>query len=275
MRTTAFFTAILLFATSAVVPAAHAASDAATVTMLIARVQVLSQQLASAAKEAAAGNFDAFGNLKKTRDAVAVYMKRLDGYSDRLAPTINFVDLDVAWAQLSADVTTVLESQEQIAGIAEVAGDINSKLPVLNSRMDEVVKTLAEHPGSVMPVMIAAREMLLADRMQRRIPLILNGGEESASAADGLQRDAQFYGAVLEGLLKGNKDLDLKPMGNKIARDILKDLNTQWTELTPTVNKVLDGAAGVQAARRTANKAAEDAQTVLIKGDALMSRINE
>jgi twitching motility protein PilJ len=275
MRTTSFCATIVLFVVATAVPAAHAASDTEKATMLIARTEVLSQQLASAAHDAVGGNVDAFANLKKTRDAIAECMTRLDGYADRLAPKTNFGGLDVEWAQLSSDVTKLLESQEQIAGIAEAAGDINGKLPVLNSRMDEVVNTLAKHPDSAIQVMIASRLMLLADRMQRRMPLILNGDEGAESAAMGLQRDAQFYSAVLEGLLKGNKDLDLKPMGNAIARDILKDINTQWTGLAPTVTKVLDAAADVQAARRAADKVAEDALTVLIKGDALMSRINE
>ena len=105
-------------------------------------------------------------------------------------------------------------------------------MPLLNSRMDEVVKILTEKNGSPSQVMISSRQMLLADRMQRRVQSILQGGEDAQSAADGLARDAQFYGAVLAGLISGNPDLNIRAMDNaeREAR-FSADINEQWTDL--------------------------------------------
>lgn len=275
MRVKSFCTAILLFAGVAVVPAAYAASDSAQATVLVARAQVLSQQLASASRDAAGGNADAFASLKFERDTLAEHVTRLDGFADRVAPKRNFADLDAAWAPLRADAGTVLDNQQVIVAVTAAAADISARLPGLNSRVDEVVRILAEHPDSAVQVMVASRQMLLADRMQRRIQSILNGGDDAESAAMGLQRDAAFYGAVLTGLIKGNKDLELKAIGNANARTILKDVDTQWTELAPIFAKVLDATASMQAARQAALKTADDAQTFLGRAEALMSRINE
>jgi twitching motility protein PilJ len=273
MRAKPISIAMVLFA-AASAPAAYAASDAAQATMLIARVEVLSQQLASASGDAAGGNTDAFASLKRTRDAIAGHMNRLHSLTSG-GTMKNAADLDAAWLQISADVGKVLEDQEQVTAMNMAASDINAKMPVLNSRMDEVVKILVERADSAGQVMIASRQMLLSDRMLRRMQSILGGGDEAESAAMGLQRDAQFYGVVLEGLIKGNKDLELKPIGNASVRSILTDINRQWIDLSSTVSQFLAGAADVQKARQAAEKTAGDVVILLAKADALMSRVNE
>ena len=81
--------------------------------------------------------------------------------------------------------------------------------------------------------MISSREMLLADRMQRRVQSILQGGEEAQSAADGLQRDAQFYGARANGPDRAAiPTLNIRAMDNANAKEILADINDSWAELS-------------------------------------------
>src|SRR5581483_6975783 len=140
-------------------------------------------------------------------------------------------ELDKAWAPLNTNATKILDSKEQVLNTANVAADFNSKMPVLNSRMEEVVKILTEKNGSASQVMISSREMLLADRMQRRVQSILQGGEEAQSAADGLQRDATFYGAVLNGLISGNADLNIRAMDNANAKTILSEISEGWNKI--------------------------------------------
>src|SRR5262252_6998592 len=48
------------------------------------------------------------------------------------------------------------------------------------------------------------------------------------AAADGLARDAQFYGVVLAGLINGNPDLNIRAMDNASAKEILSEINKQW-----------------------------------------------
>ncbi|HEX6833903.1 MAG TPA: methyl-accepting chemotaxis protein, partial [Rudaea sp.] len=183
-------------------------------------------------------------------------------------------ELDKAWAQLNTDVTKIIGSKEQVLNAANVAADFNAKMPVLNSRMEEVVKALTERNGSAGQVMISSREMLLADRMQRRVQSILQGGEEAQSAADGLARDAQFYGVVLGGLISGNADLNIRAMDNANAKEILNDINQQWIALADPVKKLLDAASGLQDVKSSADQASIDSQTVLLKAEPLALAIS-
>ena len=260
------------------------AGQDAKAAALVTRAQVLSQQLSRQANDAAGGNVDAFGSLKQTRDTIADLINRLkqgdartgmQGYSGESSLAADFKELEAAWSQLSGDSTKVLDSQQQILGSATTIDDFNRKTAVLNSRMDEVVKILTERTGSTTQVMTASRQMLYADRMQRRAQSIIQGGEDSPTAAAGLQRDAQFYGVVLSGLINGNPDLNIKPMDNPAARDILNDINKQWIDLTPQVTKLLDSATSLQEVKQAVDKASVDSQTLLLKADTLAQHIGD
>src|SRR5262249_282635 len=154
------------------------------------------------------------------------------------------------------------------------AADFNNKMPLLNSRMEEVVKILAERNGSPTQVSISSRQMLLADRMQRRVQSILQGGEEAQSAADGLQRDETFYGAGLTGLISGNSDLNIRAMDNANAKTILTEINEGWTQLAgDQIKKLLDSASSLQDVKQAADQASIDSQSMLLKADPVATRI--
>jgi twitching motility protein PilJ len=258
------------------------ASQDAQASALVTRVQVLSQQLSRQSADAAAGNLDAFASLKHTRDTIADLFTRLQkgdartgmgGYAEMATLKGDFAELEQAWNQLSADAGKVLDSQEQVLSTAASTDDFNRKTAVLNSRMDEVVKILTERGAVGTQVMIASRQMLYADRMQRRAQAIVAGGEDSPSAAAGLQRDSQFYGVVLAGLINGNADLNIKALDNASAKEILADINKQWIDLAPQVTKLFEAAPTLQAVKQAADKASIDSQTLLFKADPLSEHI--
>jgi twitching motility protein PilJ len=249
---------------------------------LVTKVQVLSQQLSKVANDAAGGNIDAFKSLEQTRNTIDDLLGKfkkgdpaggMRAYGTESQLTTEIANMDRAWAQLNTDATKILSSKEQVLNTAQVAADFNSKMPVLNSRMEEVVKALTEKNGSAGQVMISSREMLLADRMQRRVQSILQGGEDAQSAADGLARDAQFYGVVLSGLINGNSDLNIRAMDNPSAKEILSEINKQWVELADPVKKLLDAASGLQDVKQAADQASIDSQTMLLKAEPLGQRI--
>ncbi len=272
MRTMSFYKSALLIVALATATTACLAKDATKAALSVARVQLLAQQLSGAARDAAGGDIDAFSSVERLRNDIADRLALLkrgdlgDAYS---------VDLDAAWTQLSADAGKVLDNREQVLDAANAASDFSSRLPVLNAHMDEAEHILVDHQASATQVMITSRQILLVVRMQRRVASILQGGEESESAADGLQRDAALYDVVLTGLLKGKADLEIKALDDADARVIVEKIKKEWTELTPARTKLLGLAPHVQAAKEAADKAAFDCQKVIAKADALIRRLEE
>ena len=221
----------------------------------LANVQVRSQQLALLANDASGGKVEAFLDLDAARKRIGAALTQLkqgdartgfSGLAGRASLSAELLGVDKAWAPLDANVTKILQRQPQIIGSRTAVDDFDAKAARLNAHTDEIVKTLVDGHGSKLQVKLAAYQMLLIERMQRRAHAVLDGGEDAANAATGLQRDRTFYGAVIASLLDGNPDLDLKAIDDAAARGILQDMNTQWDELAPAIATLLDAAAALQ-----------------------------
>src|SRR3546814_10242684 len=83
----------------------------------------------------------------------------------------------------------------------------SSQVPQLQAKTDEVVRQMMDTGSSSSQIYIAMRQLLLADRMLRRVTVILQGGAGAVSAADAFSRDAQGFAQVLQGLERGNAEM--------------------------------------------------------------------
>src|SRR4029078_4544747 len=104
------------------------------------------------------------------------------GYANESGVAKEIGDLDKAWGPLNTNATKILDSKEQELTTKVIADEFNTKMPLLNSRMDEVINILTEKNGSPSQVKISSRQMLLADRMQRCGQSTVQDGREGQAA---------------------------------------------------------------------------------------------
>ncbi|WP_199096728.1 methyl-accepting chemotaxis protein [Dyella sp. ASV21] len=253
---------------------------------LTTQIQVLSQQTAKYALEAADGNVDSFKELETNRNAIDSAVQRLNKgdekggmkpYADNNASPAGraVAALTNAWGQLDADIGKILSNKALVVDSAQRAGTLGRELPLLNSSMEQVVNILQQRGGSAEQTYTSARQMLLADRMIRRVQEVLQGGEASQPAADGLARDGQLYGSVLKGLLEGNTEVGVRAMGDANARKILTDLQSQWDNLQDPVGKLVGAAANLSDVKRAGNQASLDSQNVLLRANELADQVGK
>ncbi|HET6632892.1 MAG TPA: methyl-accepting chemotaxis protein [Rhodanobacteraceae bacterium] len=225
---------------------------------LTTQVQVLSQQTAKFALEAASGNVDSFPELQNASHTIEAAVTRLKNgdpaqgmpayakASGQVGAAVQA--LDQAWTRLQSDVAKILANKETVIDSAQRAQAFGDKIGLLNSRMDQVVNIIVQQNGSAAQVFTASRQTLLADRMIRRVQTILQGGDDASAAADGLLRDANTYSQVLEGLLSGNESLNVRAMRNRNAQRILEEISSTWTALNkPVVQAPADAATPADA----------------------------
>jgi len=252
-----------LAATFTVAALSACSTDNGETVVTAGRLQLLAQRMPYDADAALAANLDSFKQLKFERESAAPLLARL-----RTAELDGGVAR--AWAKFDSDIGKVMDGEAAIMAMAEHAGDVYAKLQELNSRMDEVVKVLAEgHDGTKMQVMMASRCMLLLDRVSRRIQSVTTGGEEAQTASDGMVRDWQFYHAVVSGLQNGNTDLGIDKMSNASARTILGAIDGQAKTLDDDIKAIATAAAQVQDTRQAADASHIDGDTVVLKAAAL------
>jgi twitching motility protein PilJ len=241
----------------------------------VSEVQVLSQQIATKANEAASGNFDAFAELKETRDRVEANINALksgDGtltksYGSEAGVAEPIQALDAEWQRLKGSVDTILGRQDLVLDMTQTASDFNSRIPMLTQRMDEITNVLRERNAPGDQVYMAARQMLLADRMLRRVADILKGGDLAVSAADQFGRDAQIYGRVLTALSEGSAEMNIRPLTDPQARNILTEISNMFAQVGASADKIQRASTELFEVTEAADAAVTDAEGVLVASE--------
>jgi twitching motility protein PilJ len=253
---------------------------------LTTQIQVLSQQTAKFALEASDGNTDSFKELEGTRNSIDAAVQKLNRgdvksgmqpYADNNAtPAGRAVSaLDASWKQLDTDIGKILSNKTVVLDSGQRANTLSQQMPLLNSSMEQVVNILQQRNGSSEQMLGTSRQMLSADRIIRRVQEVLQGGDSAQSAADGLSRDAQLYGNVLKGLLVGNSDSGVKPIGDANAHKILTEMDASWTTLADPVAKLASAAGNLADVKHAGNQASLDSQTVLLRANDLSEQIGK
>ena len=213
-------------------------------------LQVLSQQISKFATEAAAGNLEAFEELKTTRNAIEARVNGLmkgdakaglpsQGYQNQSeAVRIPLNKLNEDWQPINNAANTILSRQELVLDITDTAQEFSAAIPQLTSKVDELFSVLRDTNASGIQIYQASRQMLLADRMLRRVSDILRGGDEAISAADQFARDAQVYGRVLDAWLQGDAGIGIPALTNPAARSIATDVSTLYGGIRENVDKI-------------------------------------
>ena len=253
---------------------------------LTTQIQVLSQQTANYALEASGGNVDAFKELEAARSTINSAVQHLnkgdpagsmgpyaDNGSTPVGRSVNA--LNTAWAQLDGDIGKIVSNKAVVLDSAQRADTLSKQVPVLNSNMEQVVNILQQRNGSADQMLGSSRQMLVADRMLRRVQEVLQGGDGAQPAADGLARDAQLYGNVLKGLMDGNTDAGVRPINDANAHKILGGMQDSWQQLSDPVAKLVAAAIGIADVKQAGNQASAHSQDVLLRANELSEQIGK
>ncbi len=253
---------------------------------LTTQIQVLSQQTAKSALEAANGNAESFNELAANRNSIDSAVQRLikgdaqsgmPAYDDKNSTLTGraVIALNDSWRQLDGDIGKILSNKALVTDSGVRANTLAQQMPLLNSSMEQVVNILQEHNGSSDQMLGTSRQMLSGDRIIRRVQEVLQGGDNAQSAADGLSRDAQLYGNVLKGLLEGNPESGVKPIGDANAKKILTDMTDSWNKLSDPLAKLAGAAGNLADVKHAGNQASLDSQTVLLRANDLSEQVGK
>lgn len=254
------------------------------------QIQVMSQALANYAAESAGGNLDAFTELESTRNNIDRYIQRLNkgqpddnplkampGYAAE--PTVKG-ELDAlvrAWEPVQSNATKILANKELVLDSADIVAQFQADTSLLNARTNEIVSALNERNVSGGQVYTVTNQMLLADRMVRRMQEVLQGGVGAQISASGLQRDAQIYGNVLAALVGEDTDAGagVRVLDTNTGLAIAKDINQRWLGMADTVWAMVDAATNLQDVQGASDAIFTDSQSVLLRSGNVARRVDE
>ena len=250
---------------------------------LTADLQVLSQQLAKYTQEAVDGNADAFVEFKATKsriDSIVAALRTgsaaegVDGYEgnpNALGVSSALGKVIETWQPMADAATSIEQNEDKVLNLADTAAQFTARVPRLAFQLDEVVRALSDANAPASQISIANRQIVLADRMSRRVTEIIAGGENTVSAADALSRDATVFAQVLDGLRNGNEELGVNRLTTAAGLAALDAVETQYGEAQADLDIVLGASADLAEVQGAATQISEESNVLLENSQALFT----
>jgi twitching motility protein PilJ len=227
--------------------------------------QVLSQQIAKYALEASSGVETAFNQLIHYRDRFneTLSNQRNGNVATKLPPSRKSVEddlssLEEAWKGFGESIRFVLGGKEGVAVVAEASKVINDMMPKLQAYDEEIVDILLDKKASRETVNLATRQLMLSQRIANNVNHALSGVDVEL-AIERFSEDVEEYGAVLEGMVRGNENVAM--VKNEEVQAKLFETSMLFTIVSDYVEELLDLSEDlleIQSAAQTISAKSDD-----------------
>ncbi len=244
-------------------------------------VQVTSQQLAKSAGESASGNLDAFVELGHSRDKIAVAMDKLRfGSSSTKLPStpasveLPMTQLNLTWDRMSANASSILDREPLILELASARNIVQENIPGMQKSTDASIRSLIKSGAPTNQIVFASRQLVLADRILRRVSEVLQGGSNAVIAAENLGKDRVLFEQVLTALLRGNTRLGVTRVSNTQALRSLGEVQSQFVKIKPKIEAILNSSNDLFEVRGAADEIFLDSRDIFNQAANLKNAIS-
>jgi twitching motility protein PilJ len=173
------------------------------------------------------------------------------------------------WKGFGKNADTILRAEGTIRMLSEFVGAINETMPNLLALSDEVVSLMIETGASASQVYVASRQLMLVPRISVNANKVLQGGAGSAAAAERFGRDAALFGRVLDGMLNGNRKMNVQRVRDPDARDKLAEVSNQFETVHELVGRILEQTPTLFEAQKASTNMVKKSEAILADTTAL------
>ncbi|WP_043108504.1 methyl-accepting chemotaxis protein [endosymbiont of unidentified scaly snail isolate Monju] len=212
-----------------------------------AEQQVLGQKIAKFSLEALRGNEPSFQQLQVARDQFSRLINELKNGApgQGLPPSPEQVmgalrKVENSWLELRSYADEILRNRETILSIGEFIGVISELIPQLQETSDEVVRLLVRANAPSRQIYVATRQLMLAQRIDDNVAKVLLGGADTAAAIDQFAQDADLFGRVLEGMLKGDNQLNIRKVTDPAGRKALEEVALLFATVNDHAGEIIE-----------------------------------
>jgi len=214
---------------------------------IVSLQSLTSQRLSTQAIEAASGKAGSFKQLEVLRNEFIKSINQLKNGDEETGSVplpesveAKFKIVEAVWNGYQTDINVILDGLESISKVSEYVVVINEFIPQLLAFSDEVVGILVRKKSNSQQIYIASRQLMLTQRIENNLNLVLAGGEGATTAADRFGRDATLFGSVLEGMLKGYRALNIQKVRDPEVRAKLREVAMLFTSVSDHVDAILE-----------------------------------
>jgi len=245
-------------------------------------VQVLSQQMAKSAAEAAEGTLIAFFELGDARGEIAYAMDSLkSGDQTRALPAVPHSlskplgALDATWQRINHNTASIIEREALVLELSKASAAFIDALPKIQTLTDDAVRTLTQSDAPNQQVFVAGRQLVLSDRILRHLKEILRGGNSVASAADNFAKEITYFEQMLDALLRGSKEVGVTQVRNAQALNALAQVRDLFNQARPQIDLILASSADLLKVRGAADEIFLDSKDMFNQASEVSAAIQE
>jgi len=247
---------------------------------IASELQVVSQQIAVNALEAATGRSDAFDRLAANQDRFLAGLNKYNrGDSAEDLPPLpqqysrQFASLKAAWNEYDRDIATVVAAKSSIGTVSDYVTQINESLPELLSLSEKTVDGLVKFQAPRNNIAVAARQVVLIRSIENSLNQILNNGEMVMAAADDFAADSSQVETNLLAMLEGNAELGVSKFSNTAVVGNLLQFADLYSVVRKNVREILDNSAQIFKVHQAALRINDRGPEVLAAAGGLVKSI--
>ena len=212
---------------------------------IISEQSLLSQQIAASTSQSVLLDGDkAFVYIKELRDKFDTNLKTMDEidpvFSKKYQTETTLLHKE--WKNYREKVDMILFGQKIISDTKLHAESINKLIPNLHKQSEKITERLLKENLSAKQIVMVARQSMLIQRIDNNLNRVLSGDKNVQEAAEQFASDAEEFGTVINGLLKGNKSKGITAVQQDSALKLLKNTSTSFRNVSEKISTILDVA---------------------------------
>lgn len=232
-------------------------------------VQVVSQQLAKSASEAASGVFDAFFALGDARSILEEDMRAMsDGDAMLGLPPIpsgnqdDLLQVDETWQRMNTNTLAVIDRESYVLELADASERFINLIPRIQTLTDSAMQELTQNNAPRQQIFVVGRLLVLSDRILRHLKAVLDGGQSAVTAQEQFEQEVGFFDQMLDALLRGSASMGVSQVRNAEALNSLGQVRQIYQDARPDINLLLEGSGELLRVRESADAILLDAPTI-------------
>ncbi len=236
-----------------------------------------SNKLTEYSRDATNGKKESFGDLSRALETIDNNWDKFSEGSDvqtRFHLSDEIAEFSAKWDQMKQNVQVIIDNEDSILLMNEVANTLNEALPELQGEHDNIVEILLEVRAPAEQVSDAQRQSWFAERIGRNVDKMLRGGANTDKAADEFIRDARRFGKKLDALINGDPTMGTQKVDNLEALESLERIKNLFKFVDDSVKDIFEKSPELFQARQASDNIIISSPILLERLGKLTEKIN-
>jgi twitching motility protein PilJ len=237
---------------------------------------VLSQRIAKYAVEATTGSTESLDRLGEARTRFAETLADLQQGDAKtgLPPsppqvTSQLSSVLTKWDATAQNIDRIVARSKVLQELPSLLGRINQTTPELIRASDDVVRVLIEKGADVRQVALAARQLVLVERISKNLRTVVRGEQGAVAVIESVGRDTALFGRVLDALQQGNPARQVTAVTSPEALEKLQEAARLYSQFNEAIGQVLAKSGDLFDAQDAARKVLADSDALFAATEAL------